>query len=90
MRYLFLFLFSFSFAQQTSKVDFKTLHATLIPNPIEKSISGEVNYQFEVLKAIDTIAIDAIKMDFTNVKTQLPEVFFAALCSAMVSRPRSI
>jgi len=68
MRYIFLFLFSFSFAQQTQKVDFKTIHATLQPNSVEKSISGEVNYQFEVLKAIDTIAIDAIKMDFTNVK----------------------
>lgn len=68
MRYLFLLLFSFSFAQQTPKVDFKTVHATLQPNAIEKSISGEVNYQFEVLKAIDTIAIDAIKMDFSNVK----------------------
>ncbi|MBA4154784.1 M1 family metallopeptidase [Flavobacterium sp.] len=68
MRYIFLLIFSFSIAQQTSKVDFKTQHATLIPNPIDKSISGEVNYQFEVLKVIDTIAIDAIKMDFTNVK----------------------
>ena len=68
MRYIFLFLFSFSFAQQSQKVDFKTVHATLQPNATEKSISGEVNYQFEVLKAIDTIAIDAIKMDFTNVK----------------------
>ncbi len=68
MRYIFLLIFSFSFAQQTSNVDFKTLHATLEPNPIDKSISGEVIYQFEVLKAVDTIAIDAIKMDFTNVK----------------------
>jgi aminopeptidase N len=68
MRYIFLLIFSFSFAQQTSNVDFKTLHATLEPNPIDKSISGEVIYKFEVLKAIDTIAIDAIKMDFTNVK----------------------
>ena len=68
MRYIFLLIFSFSFAQQTSNVDFKTLHATLEPNPIDKSISGEVIYKFEVLKAIDTIAIDAIKMDFTSVK----------------------
>ncbi len=68
MRYIFLLIFSFSFAQQTSNVDFKTLHATLIPNVIDKSIFGDVIYQFEVLKAIDTIAIDAIKMDFTSVK----------------------
>ncbi len=76
MRYLFLFLFSFSFAQQTQKVDFKTVHATLQPNAIEKSIYGEVNYQFEVLKPIDTIAIDAIKMDFTNVKINGKSVNF--------------
>ena len=68
MRYIFLLIFSFSFAQQNSKVDFKTMNARLVPNTTDKSISGEVNYQFEVLKAIDTIAIDAIKMDFTNVK----------------------
>ncbi len=44
------------------------VQAIVAPNSIEKSISGEVIYQFEVLKAIDTIAIDAIKMEFTNVK----------------------
>lgn len=76
MRYLFLLLFSFSFAQQTTKVDFKTVHAILQPNATEKSISGEVNYQFEVLKAIDTISIDAIKMDFSNVKINGKSVNF--------------
>lgn len=68
MRYIFLFFFSFSFAQQFQKVDFKTVHANVAPNSIEKSISGEVKYEFQVLSSIDTIAIDAIKMEFTNVK----------------------
>ncbi|RAR48995.1 M1 family metallopeptidase [Flavobacterium lacus] len=68
MRYLFLLFFSISFAQHSQKVDFKTVHATLLPNAIQKSISGEVKYEFEVLSSIDTIAIDAIRMDFTNVK----------------------
>lgn len=68
MRYIFLFLFSISLAQQFQKVDFKTVHANVAPNPIEKSISGEVKYEFQVLASIDTIAIDAIKMEFTNVK----------------------
>ncbi|WP_396175837.1 M1 family metallopeptidase [Flavobacterium sp.] len=76
MRYIFLFLFTFSFAQQSTKVDFKTMNATLAPNATDKSISGEVNYEFEVLKAIDTIAIDAIKMDFTNVKINGKSVNF--------------
>jgi aminopeptidase N len=68
MRYIFLLIFSISFAQQFQKVDFKTVHANVAPNPIEKSISGEVKYEFQVLASIDTIAIDAIKMEFTNVK----------------------
>nr|WP_276978834.1 M1 family metallopeptidase [Flavobacterium filum] len=68
MRYIFLFFFSFSFAQQFQKVDFKTVHAIVAPNSIEKSISGEVKYEFQVLASIDTIAIDAIKMEFSNVK----------------------
>ncbi|PKP16561.1 MAG: aminopeptidase [Bacteroidetes bacterium HGW-Bacteroidetes-23] len=76
MRYIFLLFFSISFAQQSQKVDFKTLHATLTPNPIEKSISGEVNYEFQVLSFIDTIAIDAIRMDFTNVKVNGKSINF--------------
>ena len=76
MRILFLLFFFISFAQQSQKVDFKTMNATLAPNATDKSISGEVNYQFEVLKAIDTIAIDAIKMDITNVKINGKSVNF--------------
>jgi aminopeptidase N len=68
MRYLFLLIFSFSFAQQSQKVDFKVLNVNLIPNAIEKSISGEVIYDFQVLSTIDTISIDAINMDFDAVK----------------------
>lgn len=83
MRYIFLFLFTFSFAQQTTKVDFKTVNATLQPNAIEKSISGEVNYEFEVLSSIDTIAIDAIRMDFTNVKINGKSVNFKNTTKAL-------
>jgi len=69
MRYIFLLFFSgISFAQQTAKVDFTTLQASLTPNAIEKTISGEVNYQFEVKSAIDTIRIDARGMLFSEVK----------------------
>lgn len=76
MRYLFLFLFSFSLAQQSSKVDFKSMNARLVPNATDKSISGDVKYQFEVLAAIDTIAIDAIKMTIANVKINGKSVNF--------------
>ncbi len=44
------------------------MQATVFPNAIEKTITGEVNYQFQVLSLIDTISIDAIKMEFDAVK----------------------
>jgi aminopeptidase N len=68
-RYLFLILISFlSFAQQTHKVDFISCNALVVPNQVDKSISGDIEYIFEVLKSIDTIKIDAVNMEFNNVK----------------------
>jgi aminopeptidase N len=68
MKYFLLFITSFAFAQQTKKVDFISLHANLNPNTIEKSISGKVVYDFVLKSKIDTIKIDAIRMEFTDVK----------------------
>lgn len=68
MKYLFLFITSFVFAQQTKKVDFISMNASLQPNAIEKSISGKVIYDFVVKSKIDTIKIDAVKMEFSDVK----------------------
>jgi aminopeptidase N len=69
MRYIFLlFISTVSFAQQTAKVDFTTLKASLQPNAIEKSISGQIEYQFNVVSAIDTIRIDAKNMTFSDLK----------------------
>lgn len=62
-----LLIVSFSFAQQTDKVDFIKCDAFISPNHIEKSISGTVTYEFKVKKVIDTIKIDAIKMEFSEV-----------------------
>ena len=77
MKYFFIFLFSsFSFAQQTTKVDFLTLKASLQPNANEKSISGSVVYQFEVKSAIDTIRIDAKNMIFSNLNINSKTVKF--------------
>lgn len=67
MKYFFLFLSTFAFAQQTKSVDFKTVNGHITINPNNKSISGDVTYTFEVLKAIDTIKIDAQNMTFTEV-----------------------
>jgi aminopeptidase N len=68
MKYLFLIVFSFSFAQQTQFVDFKSVSAKINLVPKGKSISGEVIYNFQVIKPIDTIKIDAQNMTFSSLK----------------------
>lgn len=76
MRYLFL-LFSLSlWSQQTKKVDFIKLNATVEPNFYNRSVSGSCNYQFKVLHPIDSIKIDAIKMDFEAVQINGKNVRF--------------
>lgn len=68
MKYLFFFITSFVFAQQTKKVNFISMNAHLQPNAIEKSINGKVVYDFVVKSKIDTIKIDAVRMEFSEVK----------------------
>ena len=78
MRYLFfLFISIFTFAQQTTKVDFKTVTGNITINPINKKVFGSVKYVFEVKEVIDTIKIDAQKMTFTDVKINNKEVKFS-------------
>ena len=68
MKYLILFISVFSFAQQTKSVDFTSVLAKIEINPLNKSVSGEVTYNFEVNNTIDTIKIDAQNIDFFNLK----------------------
>jgi aminopeptidase N len=77
-RYLFLFYFiSISvFSQQTLKVDFKKLNAQLSLDTNYKKVNGKITYEFNVLTQIDTIKIDAQKMDFSLVKINKKEVNF--------------
>ena len=49
-------------------VDFKSVLGKIEINPIEKSVSGEITYDFDVLSSIDTIKIDAQNMSFSNLK----------------------
>ena len=67
MRYLFLFFSFVLFGQQTNKVDFLVCNAKVTPNAQSRSISGYVSYEFKVCKSIDTIKIDAINMNFSDV-----------------------
>ena len=67
--FLFFLLISFgSFAQQTSTVDFKHLKAQLAIIPSEEKVEGNLSFTFDVLEAIDSVFIDARKMDFREVK----------------------
>lgn len=76
MKYILLLFTGFIFAQQTQNVDFKTVLGQLSLNPKEKSISGLVDYQFDVLKECDTISLDAKNMEFSNVKINEKEVIY--------------
>ena len=76
MKYLFFFISSFTFAQQTQFVDFKSVLGKIAVNPIERTVSGNTDYDFEVLKSIDTIKIDAQNMDFTDVEMNQKKIPF--------------
>lgn len=64
----FIFCFEEIFAQQTAYVDFKVAHGHLNIDFNNKSVKGKVTYYFDVKKAIDTIKIDAVNMQFSNVQ----------------------
>jgi len=68
MRYLLLFFSVFSFSQQIQSVDFKSIHASLAINPVKRNVVGQCEYLFDVKNKLDTIRIDAQKMEFTDVK----------------------
>jgi aminopeptidase N len=76
MKYILFFITCFSFAQQTQFVDFKSISGQLKLNAAEKSLSGSIDYAFEVLQPIDTIKIDAKNMEFKHVKVDGKEVVF--------------
>lgn len=76
MKYLFLFISVFVFGQQNQFVDFKSVHGQIKLNPSEKSVSGIVKYQFEVLKPTDTIKIDGQNMQFSEVKLNYKPIKF--------------
>ena len=74
--FIFLFCCTISWAQQTSKVDFITVQVFMGLNPDIKQVVGTVIYDFEVLKPIDTIRIDAKNMQIDRVKiNEIPVAF---------------
>ena len=76
MKYLFLFITTFAFGQQIKYVDFKSVSGQLSINSSQKTISGNVDFDFDVLQPIDTIKIDAKNMEFSNVQIDGKNVAF--------------
>jgi len=76
MKYFFLLLSGFAFGQQITKADFKKVHANINLDAVQKTISGQVSYEFDVLSSIDTIRIDAKNMDFSEVQINAKSVRF--------------
>ena len=76
MKYLFLLISAITFAQQTKSVDFKSVGGQITINSKDKSVNGAVSYWFNVLKATDTIKIDAQNMDFYGVELNQKEIQF--------------
>ena len=76
MKYLLLLLSIFTFGQQTKAVDFKTINASLEINPVKRNVVGKYTAIFEVKNKLDTIRIDAIKMEFFNLKINKKTVNF--------------
>ncbi|RMA58632.1 M1 family metallopeptidase [Ulvibacter antarcticus] len=62
-----LFAFHFGNAQQTEVVDFLKVTATVEPDASEEKIRGNVQYTFKILKATDSVYLDAHKMKIIDV-----------------------
>ncbi|WP_372920222.1 M1 family metallopeptidase [Salegentibacter sp.] len=77
MKYLFLSLFLLNFSwsvsqdfsiKQLQQVDFKNINATIAIFPESRKVEGEVIYHFDVLEELDSMYLDAQKMEFSEVK----------------------
>jgi len=63
-------MLQFSFfvvAQQQENVDFVRGEVLVEPIPLEKKIKGVVTYEFKVLQAVDSVFLDAKKIEFSSV-----------------------
>jgi aminopeptidase N len=67
---IFIFAFClgtvFGFSQQTDLVDFKRIKAEIKVFPLERKITGVVDYTFDVIKDCDSIFLDGIDIDLIN------------------------
>ncbi len=79
MKALFLFVFcciQVLAAQQTQFVDFKTCAAALRFDVSQRQVTGTVAYRFKVLKAVDSIYLDARSMAISKLQLDTKTVAF--------------
>lgn len=76
MKYILLIFSAIAFGQQTKSVDFLTANGNVLVDFDSKSIKGNASYTFNVIQKIDTIKIDAISMEFSEVKINGKKVGF--------------
>ncbi len=70
----FLLITCFGFSQQTEYVDFKTAKAEIVFGDLtKKEVSGIISYEFEILKDVDSVFIDANNYD--KIRYRLDEQF---------------
>ena len=74
-----MLLVTHSFAQQTNYVDFIKASATLNIVPDSTLVEGRVSYNFKILKATDSIFLDAVKMKFNTVEIAESDAVFDSL-----------
>ena len=67
LRYCLLLLTAVAVAQSPKSVDFTTCWSSLELNPVKRNVTGTVKYEFTVKAVVDSIRIDAQKMEFTQV-----------------------
>jgi len=79
--FILLFFWFFGFSQQYPKVDFIKSTADIEINPVKQNVIGNVTYHFVVNQILDTIRIDARKMNFENVRINGNQVNFKTTAS---------
>ncbi|WP_029034615.1 M1 family metallopeptidase [Salinimicrobium terrae] len=75
---LAVFLSATGYSQQQTAVDFKHLEAEVAIDPSKKAVSGEILYEFDIFEQVDSIFIDAQKMDFSEVSLNGEPVNFGS------------
>ena len=65
--YLLVVISGSNLAQQTGVVDFTKIKAVIEPNYENKSIVGNISVSFKVFKNTDSIYLDAVNMQITDV-----------------------